>query len=151
MAMNWTKIAMLVALVIALAAGPAHAGANLERELSPPGQMMHKLGRGVVNVLTSWVEIPRQIAIEWERTDPVSGFFVGGIKGIGWGFARLATGIYEVVTFPFPVPSGYVPLIQPEFVVTDIWGAGIPQLTDMRSNDPEYDSAIPVYPQRFNY
>ncbi len=150
--MNWTRIAVLSLFVCALSVGSASAqSVNVERQRSPAGLMLNKLGRGVVNVVTSWVEIPRNIAVEWERTDPVTGVVMGSVKGIGWGFARLVTGVYETVTFPFPIPAGYGPLIEPEFIVTDIWGDHIPYLTDFRGNDPEYPAVVPVYPHRFNY
>jgi putative exosortase-associated protein (TIGR04073 family) len=113
--------------------------------------MLHKLGRGVTNVLTCWVEWPRNVAIEWDKTDPISGFVVGTIKGAGWGFARLATGVYDTVTFPFPVPENYQAMLDPEFVVTDVWGAPIPDLTEFNANDPDYPANAPIYPERFNF
>lgn len=155
--MKLSRIASLVALVLMLSAGAVSAqGLELDpdpvtADRSATGQMMHKLGRGVTNVLTCWVEVPRNVAIAWENTDPVSGTIVGAVKGIGWGFARLATGVYETVTFPFAVPADYEAMIEPEFVVTDIWGDHVPYLTDFRSNDPEYPAATPIYPYQFNY
>jgi len=29
---------------------------------------------------------------------------------------RMAVGVYEVVTFPFPLPKDYVPVLEPAFV-----------------------------------
>ncbi len=114
--MKWTKYTGLAVLAFVLMSGVSLAqSVNYEREQSDASKMLHKLGRGFVNVVTCWVEIPRNIAIEWENTDPVSGLFVGGIEGIGWGFARFASGVYEVVTFPIPVPAGYKPMMEPEF------------------------------------
>ena len=150
--MKWTRIAFLVALTFILASGMAFAGANeVYRQQSSLNKMLHKLGRGMTNVVTCWVEVPRNIAIEWEKTDPVTGFFLGTVKGFGWGFARFATGIYDTFTFPFPIPENYEAMIEPEFVITDIWGADIPELTDMRSNDPNAPTSSPIYPERFNF
>ncbi|MEN6625095.1 MAG: exosortase system-associated protein, TIGR04073 family [Candidatus Sumerlaeia bacterium] len=150
--MKWTKFAGLAAFSFILLSGVAFAqNPDYERHSSDAGKMMHKLGRGVTNVLTCWVEVPRGIAIKFEELDPFSGLIVGGVQGIGWGFARFATGVYEVVTFPFPVPAGYRPMIEPEFVVTDCWGDHIPYVTDFRSNDAEYPATAPIYPQRFSY
>jgi putative exosortase-associated protein (TIGR04073 family) len=150
--MKWTKWICMAAFMVILTSGIAHAGADEHyRQQSTASKMLHKLGRGVVNIFTSPVEIPRNIAIEWERTDPVTGLFMGTVKGFGWGFARFATGVYDTFTFPFPVPEDYVPLMDPEFVVTDIWGDHIPELTDYRGNDPLYPSTAPIYPNRFNY
>lgn len=150
--MKWMKFAALAALIFAMNAGPAHAASeDVYREQSDASKMMHKLGRGVVNVLTCWVEVPRNIASEWEKMDPVSGFFVGGIEGLGWGFARFASGVYEVFTFPLPIPEGYKPLIEPEFVVTDVWGDPIPGFDENQSVKPDNPRGAPIYPQGFSY
>jgi len=149
--MKWTRFACLTAFSFVLVSGMAFAGANdVYRNQSDSGKMLHKLGRGVVNVVTCWVEVPRNIAIEWEKTDPFTGLVMGTVKGCGWGFARLATGVYDTCTFPFAIPEGYAPMMEPEFVITDIWGDPIPELTDFRSNDPNYPSNSPIYPNRFN-
>ncbi len=136
------------AIVLAAAAVSAQ---DLGRDRSEVGKMFHKLGRGVTNVLTSWVEIPRNIAIEWERTDPVTGMIVGSAKGLGWGFARFATGVYETFTFPLPVPDGYAPMIQPEFIITNLWGEPLPGFSDMTANDPRYSGGAQVPPQAFGF
>lgn len=150
--MNGIKIICLVALALSLSVGSASArSVDIEREQSDAGKMMHKLGRGITNVLTCWVEVPRNIANEWEQTDPATGLVMGTVKGIGWGFTRLATGVYDAVTFPFPIPQGYEAMLEPEFVVTDIWGDPIPGLTEFSSNDPEYPANAPIYPQRFSF
>jgi putative exosortase-associated protein (TIGR04073 family) len=150
--MKWTRFAFLVVLALVLSSGLAFAGAGeTYRQQTAASKMLHKLGRGVTNACTCWVEVPRNIAIEWEKTDPFTGFIMGAVKGAGWGFVRLTTGIYETVTFPFPVPEDYQAMLEPEFVITDIWGDPIPELTDFRSNDPKYPGNAPVYPQRFSY
>lgn len=150
--MKWTRLITLTVFAFILSSGMAFAEANeLYRQQSSSGQMLHKLGRGITNVFTCWVEIPRHIAIEWEKTDPFTGLIMGTVTGTGWGFARLTTGVYETFTFPFPIPEGYRPMMEPEFVVTDIWGDGIPELTDFGANDPKYPTNAPIYPQRLNY
>ena len=92
--------------------------------------MLHKLGRGVVNVLTGWLEIPYYMAEEWKRTDPFTGIVVGGIKGIAWGWARTCTGFFDIVSFPFPIPKDYEPLMEPEFLLPEIWGEPFPHYAD---------------------
>jgi putative exosortase-associated protein (TIGR04073 family) len=79
--------------------------------------MGYKFGRGAVNVLTCWTEIPRNVALEWQRTDPASGFFLGVGKGLGYGYTRFVGGVYDMVTFAFPVPMGFAPVMDPEFSV----------------------------------
>lgn len=90
------------------------------------GRGLHKLGRGALNILTGWLEIPKRIAQVWRDTDPVTGAVVGFFEGLGWGVARTATGFYDVVTFPIPVPANYEPLMEPEFVMPELWGATLP-------------------------
>lgn len=90
-------------------------------ELTPrpePG-MGKKFGRGVVNVLTCWTEIPRNVAIEYQRTDPASGLFLGVGKGLGYGYTRFMGGMFDIITFPFPVPTGFAPVTYPEYPVHD--------------------------------
>lgn len=148
------KLKKMIALVclVSMAAGPAMAASSdPDRDQSTIGKMMHKLGRGVTNILTCWVEIPRNIAREWERTDPATGLVLGTAKGVGWGFTRLATGAYETATFPFPVPTDYMVMLEPEFVVTDVWGDPIPDLTELDSNDPGAINSGGVHPNRFRF
>lgn len=150
--MKWTKFASLIALMFVLSAGSAFAGADdSSRQQSDISKMGHKLGRGVTNIVTCWLEWPRSVATEWSKTDPVSGLIVGTAKGFAWGFARLASGVYETITFPFPVPPNYATIIEPEFIVTDLWGAPIPELEEFGANDPNYPTNSPIYPERFNF
>ena len=89
-------------------------------------KIARKLSRGVVNVFTGWIEIPKKIAEAWEDQDPFTGFVVGGVRGFGWAWVRTSAGLYDVVTFAFPYPNDYEPMLKPEFVLADIWGAKIP-------------------------
>lgn len=100
------------------------------REESDLGKMFHKLGRGVTNILFGWIELPRNIAREWRRSDPFTGTIVGTFKGIGWTIARTFVGVYEVISFPFPVPNDYVPIMMPEFVLPTVWGDRLPLYRD---------------------
>ena len=66
---------MLVCVCLLLGVLAVQAWASdLEREQTEVGKMFHKLGRGVTNVLTGWIEIPRNIAETWKKTDPFTGF-----------------------------------------------------------------------------
>jgi putative exosortase-associated protein (TIGR04073 family) len=150
--MKFSKLTALAGLIMILATGMAHGAAGeVYRQQSDASKMMHKLGRGITNILTCWVELPRNVAIEWEKTDPVTGLILGSVKGVGWTFTRLVTGAYDTLTFPFPVPANYEPMLDPEFVVTDVWGDPIPSLTEFGSNDPDYPTSAPIYPERFNF
>ena len=75
-----------------------------------------KLGRGVANVLTGWVELPKNIYNTSIEANPLVGITVGTAKGIGMSIVRTGAGVYEIITFPFPLPEDYMPIIEPEFV-----------------------------------
>jgi len=75
-----------------------------------------KLGRGIANIITGWVEIPKRIAETSNTEGMAAGLTWGLLRGMGHGFVRTAAGFYEFFTFPFPAPPDYEPVIQPEFV-----------------------------------
>ena len=83
------------------------------------GKAFTKGVRGGINLITGWVEIPKRINETWTTDGALAGFTWGLLRGLGHGFIRTAAGIYEIVTFPFPAPPGYEPVIQPEYVFSE--------------------------------
>ena len=75
-----------------------------------------KLGRGLGNILTGWVELPKNIYDTSVQQNVLAGLTMGLAKGVGMTIVRTGAGAYETVTFPFPLPENYKPLIEPEFV-----------------------------------
>ncbi|HBA87315.1 MAG TPA: exosortase system-associated protein, TIGR04073 family [Geobacter sp.] len=78
-------------------------------------KMAFKLVRGVTNVATAVVEVPKQSYLTVRDRGGV-GYVVGPLKGIGMAFYRLLTGAAETVFFAVPQPGYYDSLIQPEYV-----------------------------------
>jgi putative exosortase-associated protein (TIGR04073 family) len=78
-----------------------------------------KLGRGLANILTGWIELPKNICDTSVEDNPLAGLTIGLAKGIGMTIVRTGAGIYEVVTFPFPIPEDYGPVLEPEFVFSE--------------------------------
>ncbi len=76
----------------------------------------NKLGRGIANVLTGWMELPKNVYETSVEENAFSGLTVGLAKGVGMTIVRTGAGIYETVTFPFPIPENYLPVLEPEFV-----------------------------------
>ena len=105
-----TVHAMLFGAII-LCQMPAIAQAEMQ-----PGGAVSKLGRGIINVFTGWVEIPKRVIETSQASGTAAGWTWGLLRGLGHGFVRTAAGLYEVFTFPFPAPPDYQPVIQPEFV-----------------------------------
>ncbi len=75
-----------------------------------------KLGRGVANTLTGWVELPKNIHQTSVEDNVLSGITLGLAKGVGMTIVRTGAGIYEIATFPFPLPQDYRPILEPEYV-----------------------------------
>jgi len=78
-------------------------------------KMAFKLVRGVANVTTSVVEIPKQSYLMVRDRGSV-GYLVGPLKGMGMAFYRLFAGVVETVFFPVPQPGYYDSMINPEYV-----------------------------------
>lgn len=73
-----------------------------------------KLSRGVVNVVSSPVEIILSIGKVMEEKDPLTAAIAGSIHGVFRMLGRALSGVYDVVTFPVPIPANYDSLIEPE-------------------------------------
>ena len=82
------------------------------------GQMGKKLGRGLVNAATGWIEFPKEIYRVSRESNPVFGVVLGGFSGLELSAVRTLAGVYEAATFPVPLPAGYVPVVSPNFVFT---------------------------------
>ena len=78
-----------------------------------------KLGRGLANILTGWIELPKNIYDTSVEDNPLAGLTIGLAKGVGMTIVRTGAGIYEVVTFPFPIPEDYAPVLEPEFIFSE--------------------------------
>lgn len=79
-----------------------------------------KLSRGLVNIVSSPVEIGRTIINVSEDEGPAEGWTLGLVQGIGRTVLRLGAGVVEVVTFPFDWPDDdKEPLIKPEYAWQD--------------------------------
>ena len=75
-----------------------------------------KLGRGVANTLTGWVELPKNIYNTSVSDNAFAGITLGLARGAGMTLVRTGAGLYEIVTFPFPLPQDYRPILEPEYV-----------------------------------
>jgi putative exosortase-associated protein (TIGR04073 family) len=80
------------------------------------GDAFTKLGRGVANTLTGWIELPKTIYNTSKDENAFSGMTLGLAKGAGLSIVRTGAGIFEVATFPFPLPENYKAILEPEYV-----------------------------------
>ena len=76
-----------------------------------------KLKRGALNIVTSPVEIAREIQITSDEKNLREGWTVGFVKGLGQGVVRFGVGVIDVLTCPFNFPDDQKrPLVEPEYV-----------------------------------
>jgi len=74
---------------------------------------MTKLGNGLGNALTGWMEIPRNIKEVSQEQDNFAGITVGTLKGSVYGIGRTAAGVLDAATFV--VPAYDKPIMEPNY------------------------------------
>ena len=75
---------------------------------------LRKAGRGLAGMTIGFLEIPGNI-YKGAVDDGVGGAFLGFAKGLGMLVPRTLVGVYEFVSAPIPAPSGFRPILEPEF------------------------------------
>ena len=122
---SWRKqVLVCLGLVLVCAVGRSPGWAATAAEEPTPYKAGDKLVRGLANVFTGIIEIPRNIHNTSAEESLLAGWTVGLGKGVGSTALRVLVGAYEVVTFPFQIPKGYRPVVEPEYV----WQAPGPKI-----------------------
>lgn len=109
-----TKTALLSLLLMMMFA-TASFGYEGQQPEAIAEKMAFKLVRGVANVATSIVEVPKQSYLTVRDRGNV-GYVVGPIKGVGMALYRFVVGVTETVFFLVPQPGYYDPMLEPEYV-----------------------------------
>lgn len=110
-------VAVIFAVVLAGGASVANA-ADMKKPESIAEHMAIKLVRGVTNVVTAVVELPKQTYKTTKANGPI-GLVTGPPKGIIMTLYRGFIGATETVFFLVPQPGYYDEMIDPEFVWQD--------------------------------
>ncbi len=76
--------------------------------------LLHKLGRGLVNSATGWGEYPRQIVEVSKEHNAAVGLTWGQAKGLSSALERTGSGVYDIALFYAPPYDE--PLVEPRFV-----------------------------------
>ena len=101
---------VFVILLLSLFSLPLYAA-----EVEPEGTALRKLQRGFLNVVLSPIEISTELAKEKTKDTFPPSWMLGASRGAFFMFGRIVAGAVEMVTFPVSIPSGYAPILQPEF------------------------------------
>ena len=124
---KWVPVLALAATILI----PAHSASAADMDLGGYSAG-DKLARGLANTFLGILEIPRNIQnTTQEENNLLEGWTVGLGKGLGYSILRIGTGLYETVTFPFPLPEGYRPIVEPEFV----WEARGPAVVPVEARE----------------
>ena len=78
--------------------------------------MANKVARGVANVATGWLEIPKQIYLTCKEDGYAKGLTIGPLKGLGMSLVRTVFGVGETATFFVAYPGFYDPYFDPSYV-----------------------------------
>lgn len=109
------KFILLIMIVLSMA-GSAKATTEVVTDpFHPQGTALRKLERGVSNTLLGGLEF----FIHLKQPDNPTlqpPWFAGIAKGFYKTLVRTASGVYEMVTFPLPLPKDYLPMVEPEFI-----------------------------------
>jgi len=104
--MRMRSFCFLVAVFCLFLVTPACAGSeDISEKENVLGSMQAKLGRGVVNTFTGWMEFPYQIVKGFndgfmgEGKNKLFGVIFGGMKGIAYGAGRTTSGLADLVFF----------------------------------------------------
>ncbi len=79
------------------------------------GKQSTKLARGITNMATSFVELPKQTYLT-VRDEGAVGYVIGPLKGIGMTVYRAFIGAVETAFFLVPQPGYYDSTIEPAYV-----------------------------------
>ncbi|MGI9087071.1 MAG: exosortase system-associated protein, TIGR04073 family [Chthoniobacterales bacterium] len=95
-----------------------------------------KLGRGVANLLFGWSELPSTIAKinSDEGNSAAAGY--GVVRGVGRSIMRIQAGVFEIISFPFPIVRGtYQPVLDSD---THWIHSGYKEFPPELGNDSKY-------------
>ncbi len=85
---------------------------NLTMAHDYPGQVGEKLGMGIANVVTGFVEIPKTMIITGKQEGATYGVTAGFFTGIVHMLGRTLSGAVDIVTFMVPT----TPIVKPPYI-----------------------------------
>lgn len=117
--LSWMMVPA-VALLICCSGPKAQAGEIRNFDDASPQQvvdgMANKMVRGVANIGTGWLELPKQIYLTYQEEGLAKGMTVGPLKGIGMTLIRTVSGAGELLTFFVAYPGFFDPYFDPSYV-----------------------------------
>lgn len=103
----------------AFAAEPAAAAEPVQLAETEESSNLSNMGRGLVNILTCFLEIPRCLVYRNCET-PIFGLIAGAVNGTGCTVMRLMSGVTDILTLGFDYGSVFNETFRP-FVWDSRW------------------------------
>ena len=97
---------VVVAMMLSLSAGVGAAEAAAAQTSCPAEKNLCNMGRGIVNIVTCWLEVPRCL-VYYNSQLPVLGAVVGAVQGAGFTATRAFAGVADFASFGFMTDSIY--------------------------------------------
>jgi putative exosortase-associated protein (TIGR04073 family) len=107
--------AFIIGCAAALALAFVAPAAQAYNEEPSDHTAVAKLGRGLADMTTGFLELPGNIVAENRDHGAGSAATVGFAKGLGMIPVRELVGVYNFVTAPFPYPNDYGPILHPKY------------------------------------
>jgi putative exosortase-associated protein (TIGR04073 family) len=108
--------AIMVVICLAFSA-QSMAQPPADQDVYTGGGAFEKLQRGMLNLADAVVEIPGTMIRKSKREGLPAGMTFGIVEGAMNTVKRALAGVWEVVTFPIPIPENYAPILpDPEFL-----------------------------------
>ena len=110
-----------LSVMLALPAFAEKEPVDPDRKVDSEVSRVHgKFKRGLINVFTFPLEIPKQTkgVVEEGKNVPHKLVLVvpGVLKGVGYGVVRAMSGLWDVATFNINYPKDSQPLLKPDYV-----------------------------------
>jgi len=86
-------------------------------KISYTNSPMNKLGRGLINTVTCWTEVPSQVTKVSQESNPALGCTIGLAEGVTATLVRCLTGLFDVITFALPPYNK--PILKPEYALKE--------------------------------
>ncbi len=114
--MHFKIILMMVLCAASFLRAEIVAGHELSQAEDVVQDMSSKLNRGIINILTGWGEIPRQMIVSGQDKGWWAVLPIGIPAGALMTVVRTGVGIFETGLFFVPIDDSYGPIIDPAFV-----------------------------------
>lgn len=116
----YLSIFCLITVTLLIFAGSLRAEID-DKDIRWPATPLHKLERGVINIITCPIELPASMLSVADEKGEIFGLFIGAAEGVFTTLFRALAGVYDTATFL--IPSYSKPIMEPEYAIQSLENA----------------------------